>query len=615
MVAREATVAHGPQHARRSAGERGRRRGWALPVVGALVLVVLGCAAWLARDALVARGQLLAARADVAGLEKQASTADVSTTAATVASLQTHADSAARHTSGPLWTVSAHLPWVGPQVTAVRTVAEVVDSLARVALPPLVDVVKVVNPSTLAPEDGGLNLAPLQDVAPRVLAADDAVRAAQLRLAAVQTRSLLPQVAGPLAALRDEVDQVAGTVGTAARAAALLPAMLGADGPRNYLVLVQNNAEPRATGGIPGTVLHIRAESGHVQVVDDLSGGGLSGLASPALPLTDAEKALFGPQLGTDMRDVTFTPDFPRSAALAAAIWQQHGRAPVDGVISVDPGALAALLGATGPVKLANGSTLTADNAVAQLLNGVYLQIPNPAAQDAYFAATAASVLHAVVSGQGKPAAVMDALAKAAREGRLMVWSAHDEEQARLKGTVLSGELRGQSGSSGIIGVYLNDGTQAKMGYYLSLDVTGSATQCQADGSQVVNLTVALTSHAPADAVTLPDYITGAGSVVPRGTTRTNVLVYAPTGGGIDSVTVNSQRSGAFAQVQDGLPVVATTVDLTPGQTGTMVLRVRTGAHPGNVLLRLTPMANGPEIRTLASACSTTPLQSQVVFG
>lgn len=609
MVAREARVAHGPQHARRPARGRRHRRGWALPVIGALVLVVLGCAAWLARDALVARSQLLAARSDVASLQKQALTADTSTTAVTVSSLQTHADAAARHTTGPLWTAAAHLPWLGPQVTAVRTVAEVVDSLARVALPPLVDVVKVVNPSTLAPKDGGLNLAPLQDAAPRVLAADDAVRAAQVRLAAVHTRALLPQIAGPLAALKDEVDQVAGTVGTAARAATLLPAMLGADGPRNYLVLVQNNAEPRATGGIPGTVLHIRTESGHVQVVDDLSGGSLAGLAAPALPLTDAEKALFGPLLGTDMRDVTFTPDFPRSAALAAAIWRQHGRPPVDGVLSVDPGALAALLGATGSVKLADGSTLTADNAVPQLLNGVYLQIPKPAAQDAYFAATAASVLHAVVSGQGKPAAVMEALATAAREGRLMVWSSHDEEQARLKGTVLSGELRGESGSSGIIGVYLNDGTQAKMGYYLSLDVTGSATQCQADGSQVVNLTVALTSHAPADAVTLPDYITGAGAVVPRGTTRTNVLVYAPTGGGIDSVTVNSQRSGAFAQVQDGLPVVGVTLDLTPGQTGTMVLRVRTGAHPGDVLLRLTPMANGPEIRTLTSGCTGTRLQ------
>ncbi len=55
----------------------------------------------------------------------------------------------------------------------------------------------------------------------------------------------------------DRLAKVSLTTATAARAVRLLPPMLGADGPREYLLLVQNNAEQRATGGIPGSVVQL----------------------------------------------------------------------------------------------------------------------------------------------------------------------------------------------------------------------------------------------------------------------------------------------------------------------------------------------------------------------
>lgn len=567
-----------------------------------MLLAVVG-GVLLARDAVVVRRELLAASKDVTSLQKQAGSAQTAQVAPTVADLQRHSAVAHQHTTGPVWAVAGVVPWVSDQVDAVRTVADVVDTLAQQTLPPLVDVVRVVNPGTLAPVDGRVNLEPLREAAPRVTAADDSVQAAQDQLAAIDTSRLVSQLAAPVTQLRDQVDRVAVTVGTAARAANLLPAMLGADGPREYLVLVQNNAEPRATGGIPGSVLHLRATDGRVQVVDQWAGGELL-VPKAALPLTDAESALFGPLLGTDMRDVTFTPDFPRSAALAAAIWQQRTGKPVDGVLSVDPGTLAQVLGATGPVTVPDGTQLTAQNAVDVLLNGVYLRFAKPAAQDAFFAATAAQVLAAAVEGKGSAVAVLDALAQSARDGRLMIWSAHQEEQRRLAGTVLSGQLQTAPGDPAVVGVYLNDGTQAKMGYYLSLDVAGRTTACNADGSRSVDVTVTLTSRAPADAAKLPDYITGAGSVVPRGTTRTNVLFYAPTGGAFAAVDTPPGTPGVFAQVHDGLTVAAATVDLAPGQARTYVLHVRTGIHPEGVQVRTTPLAHGGAIRTLASTCS-----------
>ena len=160
------------------------------------------------------------------------------------------------------------------------------------------------------------------------------------------------------------------TTEPASRAVQLIPPMLGADGPRDYLLLVQNNAEVRATGGIPGSVILLRAEAGAVTIVDTRSGGSLGSLPAPVVPLTDAESNLFGPDLAADMRDVTFTPDFPRSAEIARSIWAQQVGGEVDGVVSVDPGALALVLAHTGPVPVAPGpmadalgGTLTGANA------------------------------------------------------------------------------------------------------------------------------------------------------------------------------------------------------------------------------------------------------------
>lgn len=597
--------ATGPVPVRHRRAPGGRRRSRALAVT--LLVVVLALAVvvgWLALDAVRARDALTAARGDVQALREHVVAGEVDAAAATLPQLQERARTAYESTHGPLWGLAAAVPWVGDDVEAVRTVSAVIDDLASEALPALMQATALVDPAALAPVDGRLDLAPISAVAPQVVAADAAVQVARDELAAIDTDGLVGLVADPVVELRTQVDDVAATTATAARAATLLPSMLGADGPREYLLLVQNNAEPRATGGIPGIVVHLRADGGAVQVVEQLDGWALGGFGTPVLPLTESEDALFGPLLGADMRDVTFTPDFTRSAALAREMWLRRVGGTVDGVLSLDPGALAHVLRATGPVTLEDGAVLTADDVVQTLLSTVYLELEDPADQDEFFAQAAAAVFAAVVSGQGDAGAVVDALAQGAREGRVMVWSAHEDEQARLAGTVLSGELRGAAGTSGVIGVYLNDATEAKMGYYLDLQVTGTATECLADGGQLVHVTVTLTSDAPADAADLPWYLTGGGAVVPAGDVRTNVLLYAPLGGAIEQSWVNSTEGGLFSQVHDGLSVGAVTFDLAPGQSSVVELDVRSGPDlSGTTTIRTTPTAHGTGPITIASAC------------
>jgi hypothetical protein len=418
-------------------------------------------------------------------------------------------------------------------------------------------------------------------------------------------------VATPLAQVREKLGGVALTTGTASRAVQLLPAMLGADGPRDYLLLVQDPAEARATGGAARTVVLLRAQDGGVQVVDARSGASLSGLGAPVLPLTDAETGLFGPNVASGMVGVTLTPDFPRSAEIARTIWMQQVGGEVAGVVSVDPGTLALLLDDTGPVALQPGSVataiggqLTAENAVATLTSAVYLLLADPAAQDAFFTEAAGSVLNALLTNQGEPPAAVEALAEAARQGRLMVWSADEDEQALLTGTVLAGDLRGDDGDSPVVGVYLNDAGGGKMDTYLQTSVVAQELECLPDGSRQVGVTITLTNSVPVDVAALPAYVTGGGAVVPVGEVLTNVLVYAPTGGTVESLLVDGADPGAISQTHDGLTVASQSVHLVPAGTATLEAQIETGpGFDGPLILRATPMMNADNSVVALPAC------------
>jgi hypothetical protein len=581
-------------------------------VLGLVVVVLVGWAVWLAADAVQARAELASASRLVGALQEAVLAGDRDEATATLQELQLHAEQARDATRGVHWTAAAVLPWVGPNVRAVQVVADVVDDLATAALPALMEATQIVDPATMAPVDGRVDIGALELAAPAVVAADAVVADALARLDDIDASVLWSPVAVPLQGAREEVAEVAATTATAARAVQLLPTMLGADGPRDYLLLVQNNAELRATGGIPGSVSLLRAEGGTVTLVETRAGGALGDLPAPVLPLTETEMALFGEDLAADMRDVTFTPDFPRGAAIAREIWAQQVGGEIDGVLSVDPGALALLLDDTGPVPLPAGAVaasvggqLTSQNAVQLLLNTVYLMEPDPAAQDAFFAGTAAATLGALLSGQGEPAAAIEALAEAARQGRLLVWSAHDEEQALLADTVLSGRLRGDAGGSPVIGVFLNDGSRAKLGYYLDTDIAIETLECRPDGSRLVAVTITLTNTVlEADVAGLPPYVTGAGVVVPVGEVRTNVLLYAPTDGLVEDVQVVDGEPGVTSQIHDGLNAVGRTTQLGPGQSVTIQAQVTTGSRfDGPLRLRSTPVANGDKSVTVLPLC------------
>jgi len=289
-----------------------------------LLLVVFAAAAWIGVDGQHARADLKSAATQVRVLQAQVARGDRKAGAATLRSLQKHAAAARAHTHGPQWSAGRAVPWLGPNIHAVQTVSEVIDDLSLKAMPALLNATSLVDPSTLAPVQGHVDLAPLVKAAPAVELANAQVQTGLRRLDAVGRYGLVGPVSAPLADLRTRVGTLALTTATAARAVRLLPPMLGSNGPREYLLLVQNNAEPRATGGIPGAVVRLSADHGAVKVVEQRSGNSLKA-PTPVLPLTPScassirRRAGHSPLESPDRRVSASRPSSPRSSATCAA--------------------------------------------------------------------------------------------------------------------------------------------------------------------------------------------------------------------------------------------------------------------------------------------------------
>jgi hypothetical protein len=368
--------------------------------------------------------------------------------------------------------------------------------------------------------------------------------------------------------------------------------------------MFQNPAEPRASGGNPGALALIGTDGGRISLVQQATTADFPRFPEPVLPLPKATAGVYGNLTGRFLQDVTLTPRFELSASLASEMWAQRFGTRVDGVLSIDPVALGYLLAATGPIDLPTGDQLTADNAADLLLNGVYQRYPDGAEQDAFFAAASAAVFERISGGSFDATKLIGALAQAGEERRVLVWSAAEDEQALLAGTTLIDLLPTAEQQADAFGVYVNDTTGSKMGYYLDVQTETGVAQCGSNG-QVLGLRLKVTNTAPADAATsLSSYITGAGQAgVTPGNFRFNIAVYTPPG----SYTQGVQRDGADLPVQPALdgdfPLSQFRLELAPGESTTIDVGVVTSGVSKQPFVVSTPKLHLSETRQVALSC------------
>ena len=154
------------------------------------------------------------------------------------------------------------------------------------------------------------------------------LNAAAGRLRAIDSRTLSSRVAPAYAEISAAVDTASTSFAAADRAVQVLPTMLGKDGPKKYLLMFENNAEIRATGGLPGAYALVTTDKGKISLTRQGAPKDIGRFDKPVLPQSEAEKQIYFDQIATFFQDTNFTPEFPRTAELVREMWKRsQGRA------------------------------------------------------------------------------------------------------------------------------------------------------------------------------------------------------------------------------------------------------------------------------------------------
>lgn len=574
---------------------------WVFAGAATLAVLLFSWQAWQASQSL----RLAANQADLIGSQIVAGNAVGAQR--TLMNLQESTSTARRRTDGPLWSLGAKVPILGNNIGAVQRVSEVVDEVAMTALPPVVELAAQINLNTFTPRDGTVDVAAIEQVRPTVEAAKVALGRATDRLADVDTTSLLVPLRGPVGRVKTKIAGAHGVAADAALAARLLPSMLGGKQARTYVLMVQNNAEARSTGGIAGSFALLTAKNGRLSMGFQGSLPDLAQFPEPVVAMTAEEKRLFAPSLVTNILDTNFTPDFPRTAQIVRAMAKKGLDVDVDGVISVDPVALSFVLGGTGPVELKDtpGVTLDQVNAVGVLLNSTYMLLADRQAQDDIFKQAARSIFDVLAEGRGDTSLVINGLVRGIAENRVMVWSRHASEQVSIAPSGLSGRLARDDGATPHVGVYLGDAASTKMEYYLEHVTSLVANRCLPGQVQELSSKTELRSRTPAKVTQLPEAVTGDGTFTPKGTMRLVVRLYSPYNGGFTAVSLDGKPQTVYADTHHGRNVTKVVLTLKPGSTHTISTRIISGTGQGkDAVLSTTPGALPQRNdRVVPSAC------------
>ncbi|RMH70824.1 MAG: DUF4012 domain-containing protein, partial [Actinomyces sp.] len=473
--------------------------------------------------------------------------------------------------AGP-WMLPARLvPVLGQHVRAAQVATAEGAALAEVAA----DTVARVDPDAIRLDDGRVDLDTIDALAPVLSRLETTVARAAERLDGARSPWLVPALDERLAIIADRLDGAVPAAHTAAEAARVAPVLFGADEPAHWLVLLVTPAEARGLGGLVGNYVLVEADDGAVRLVESGRNEDLDRrLAEVGAVLEGPDDYVawwgrFRPE--RFFEDVTFSPDLPSVAAVAASLVTQATGTPVDGVVLVDPFAVAAVLELTGPVDAA-GIRLDAANVVDFLLRDQYRRFEgDEAGRVAALAALVDETLGAVLDGAlPGPRLLARELGPVVAGDRLGVWWLRDARAVELlRDTGLDDAFPAAAGDD-LVGVVHQNAGRNKTDNWLTRRI-----EYRVDSAAgTARLTVELHNGSPTSG--WPDAVIGSNDQgLAPGTNRARLDLY--TVRTVEAVTVDGERVPALRGHELGVGVTEIVVDVPAGATRTVTATLGPG--------------------------------------
>lgn len=569
----------------------------------ALVLAVSG---WLGVRALLAKAALdearpAAERVMAAVTERGAGALTETSVRQDIRLLAERSETLASLTSDPVWRVAERLPEVGPTMSASRIGAAEASRLLGDAVVPVLDTTDELADG-LRVSDGRIDVGALEDLHTALATADETARTALERLGRVPRGGVDSRVGEHLNRMQALLTHTTPALDTLADVTEAAPAVLGAEGPRLILIMLQNNAELRSGGGITGTFFAVEIDNGRFTGVDHTDSAAFSPADVSPVPIPAGTRETFGDEVGRYVQNLTTTPDFALSGRLASAWWAEHtGRTP-DMVVAIDPAVVRTLLEVTGPLR-AGEADLTAGNVVEALLRRPYLTM-DADEQTEYFFGVSEALAQRLVSSANTLPQVAGAAAPLIEEGRVAVWSRHPQEQALIADTPLAGLLgRLETAGDDAYAVLFNNLSGSKLDAYLDAGFSAVVDRCRPDGRGSVAVSTGLVSEVPTD-VDLPWYAAPGFGGYAREDLALLVTVLAPPGTVPEGAWLDGAPLSSHVSHDAGRSAVTARVALPPGHSAHVTFRF-VAAEPGPVepALLHTPLIDTADVVTTGQAC------------
>jgi hypothetical protein len=559
-------------------------RRWVIGVAVALVAVV-GAGGWLLVRGRQARVAVAHLQIDSSRLQGQLAGYDLTAAGRSLTAVRLDARRAHQLTGDPIWGIAAAVPVLGRDLRAARDVSSVLADLTTAARP-LEPVLPHLDPKRTQASGGRVDTAALSSLAQTLPAISTSVSAGAVKIGQLNPHSLRPEMGSGVTRLNQALSTARGPLAEAVPVMKDLPAMLGGDRKRTWVVLLQQDAEARGTGGLVGAFAQVGADRGKLDLVTAQPRGVLDrGPSIPAREMPADLRSLWGRDL-TEWAGFNASAHFPYTGRLVAAGWKARtgGQEP-DYVAGVDQYVVSALLAGTGPVTV-RGVTVGQGNAVDFLSRGVYQRWSDPHDVDAITTELVRSVFGRVTTGRFDLPALVKAMQEPVHQRRLLIWSRDEDVQRRIERLPVSGILPGDPGAFAM--AVINNGGGNKLDAYLKVHTAYQPGVCS-QGIRVGRITVTLTNTAPRSG--LPDYVNVrtdlrqkglTGEITHDGSNRVLLDLYGPVASSAALTTLDGQAVAPVVGRDNNHTVWRVAVPIAAGQRRTVGVVMSTRAVDGD---------------------------------
>ena len=478
---------------------------------------------------------------------------------------------------GAWWTAGARLvPIAGQQRRAALTGAQVARDVAYTAG----QQAQRIDFGNLHYHQGGLDLAQVATLAGPLRQVDLQLSSGVARLRSARSDWLVGPLASRVKVLTSHVVKALRSTSIASDAVTAAPSLLGGEGTRHYLVALQDPAESRGLGGLIVSYGLVTASGGHLTIdqFTDISKLNSAVQEHGGVVLTGPADFLgrYGQNPAQYSQNVTYSPDLPTVTDVLAQIYAKAGYGQLDGVLVLDPRALAALLNFTGDIQAPGLGVLTASNADDLLERGQYAAFPSASEQtqrrDVLDGALHAALSRLTGGSLPTPASLASTLGPDVAAGDLLFWSVHRQDQALLDDTGLAGRFPTPKGGDLLAVVTANTGAN-KIDAYMQRTVTSEVVYERSTGDVTETVTAELHNGAPAQGLSSEVVGSYVGSGLPTGTNWTWVTFYSPLQ--LTRAALGSAPLHMGAQRELGVVAYSAFVKIPSGQTLTVTVHLR----------------------------------------